>query len=70
MRRLLEGVRALGAKALYSALLSGYAVVGEDDGKEQLRLLAGALTAMFVRYNVIAGRETTVMGVDGVRSRR
>lgn len=61
LRRLLEGIRALGAKALYPALLSGYAVAESDDGREKLRLLASALTAMFVRYNVIGGRETTVM---------
>ncbi len=61
LRRLLEGIRALGAKALYPALLSGYAVAEGNEGKERLRLLASALTAMFVRYNVIGGRETTVM---------
>jgi hypothetical protein len=61
LRRLLEGIRALGAKALYPALLSGYAVAGGDERVEKLRLLASALTAMFVRYNVIGGRETTVM---------
>ncbi len=61
LRRLLQGIRALGAKALYPALLSGYAVAEGDEGKEKLRVLASALTAMFVRYNVIGGRETTVM---------
>lgn len=61
LRRLLEGIRALGAKALYPALLSGYAVAEGDEGKESLRVLASALIAMFVRYNVIGGRETTVM---------
>jgi hypothetical protein len=61
LQRLLEGIRALGAKALYPALLSGYAVAEGDDGKGKLRNLARALTTMFVRYNVIAGRETTVM---------
>lgn len=61
LRRLLEGIRALGAKALYPALLSGYAAADGDEGIEKLRLLASALTTMFVRYNVIAGRETTVM---------
>ncbi len=60
LRRLLEGIRALGAKALYPALLSGYAAEDEG-GKEKLRLLASALVALFVRYNVIGGRETTVM---------
>jgi hypothetical protein len=61
LQRLLDGIRALGAKALYPALLSGYAVADGDDEKPQLRLLASALTAMFVRFNVIGGRETTVM---------
>lgn len=61
LQRLLEGIRALGAKAVYPVLLSGYAVADGDDGKRHLKLLASALTAMFVRYNVIAGRETTVM---------
>lgn len=61
LRRLLEGIRALGAKALYPALLSGYAVAEDDDGRVELRLLATTLTALFVRYNVIGGRETTVM---------
>jgi uncharacterized protein DUF262/uncharacterized protein DUF1524 len=61
LRRLLQGIRALGAKALYPALLAGYAVAPGDAGKEKLRLLASALTTMFVRYNVIGGRETTVM---------
>ena len=59
--RLLDGIRALGAKALYPALLSGYAVADGNDGKQLLRRLASALTALFVRYNVIGGRETTVM---------
>jgi hypothetical protein len=58
---LLEGIRSLGAKVLYPALLSGYAVTGDDEGKEQLRVLASALTALFVRYNVVGGRESTVM---------
>jgi hypothetical protein len=61
LRRLLEGIRALGAKVLYPALLSGYAAAEGDDANEKLRLLASALTALFVRYAVIGGRETTVM---------
>jgi hypothetical protein len=62
LRRLLEAIRALGAKALYPALLSGYAATDDDDkAKGKLRLLASSLVTMFVRYNVIAGRETTVM---------
>ncbi len=62
LRRLLEAVRTLGARALYPALLAGYAAADDDDkGKDKLRLLTSALVAMFVRYNVIGGRETTVM---------
>jgi hypothetical protein len=60
LRRLLQGIRDLGAKSLYPALLSGYAATGEGS-KENLPKLAHALTALFVRYNVIGGRETTVM---------
>lgn len=60
LRRLLEGIRALGGKSLYPALLSGYAATGDGD-KAPLRDLAHALVALFVRYNVIGGRETTVM---------
>ncbi|MFN0152836.1 MAG: DUF262 domain-containing protein [Gaiella sp.] len=62
LRRQLEAIRALGAKALYPVLLAGYTAAGDaDDGKEKLRMLASALVTMFVRYNVIGGRETTVM---------
>lgn len=61
LRRLLEGIRALGAKALYPALLSGYAAADGDENEENLRRLATALTTMFVRYNVIGNRESTVM---------
>jgi uncharacterized protein with ParB-like and HNH nuclease domain len=61
LRRLLEGVRMLGTKALYPALLSGYSALDDADDKEPLGQLAAALTAMFIRYNVIGGRETTVM---------
>lgn len=61
LQRLLDGIRTLGAKALYPALLSGYSAFDAEGGKDKLRDFAAALTAMFVRYNVIAGRETTVM---------
>jgi Protein of unknown function DUF262/Protein of unknown function (DUF1524) len=69
LERLLAGIRALGAKALYPVVLSGYAAVGEegetpDDRavqKKNLQMLLQALIALFVRYNVIGGRETTVM---------
>jgi hypothetical protein len=69
LQRLLEGMRALGAKSLYPAVLSGYAAIGEEGKtpeeraaqKANLPALMHALTALFVRYNVIAGLETTVM---------
>lgn len=61
LRRLLDGIRMLGAKSLYPALLSGYSALDPDSDKEPLCRLADALVAMFVRYNVIGGRETTVM---------
>lgn len=62
LRRSLEAIRELAGKALYPVLLSGYAAAGDDkDAQKDLRALAGALVALFVRYNVIAGRETTVM---------
>lgn len=61
LTRILEGIRLLGAKALYPALLSGYAVAEGDEAKASVRVLASALTTMFVRYNVIGSRETTVM---------
>ena len=61
LARLLEGIRSLGAKVLYPVLLSGYAVDESSTGVAKRRELASALTALFVRYNVIAGRETTVM---------
>jgi hypothetical protein len=62
LRRQLEAMRALGSKVLYPAMLAGYGSTSEDDeGTEKLRLLATALVTTFVRYNVIGGRETTVM---------
>lgn len=69
LERLLAGIRALGAKALYPAVLSGYAAIGEEGKtpderaiqKTNLQTLMQALIALFVRYNVVAGRETTVM---------
>jgi hypothetical protein len=60
LRRQLQAIRELGAKVLYPMLLSGYAAAGEKD-IEKLRPLATALVALFVRYNVVGGRETTVM---------
>lgn len=69
LQRLLEGLRALGAKALYPAVLSAYAAIGDEGNtpalraaqQANLRRLVHALTALFVRYNVVAGLETTVM---------
>lgn len=61
VRRLLEGIRSLGAKVLYPALLAGYAALGEEGIKDKLAALANALTVTFVRHSVIGGRESTVM---------
>ena len=61
LRRALEDMRALGAKVLYPALLSGYSACDRDETNEQLQTFAKALVALYVRYNVIAGRETTVL---------
>jgi hypothetical protein len=63
LRRALQAIRQLGGKALYPVLLAGYAVAGEDKDRDlpKLRALASALVALFVRYNVIGGRDTTVM---------
>jgi hypothetical protein len=68
VQRLLEGLQVLGAKSLYPAVLSGYAAVGEQlrasdprKGLAELRRLLHALIALFVRYNVVGGLETTVM---------
>lgn len=61
LRRLLAGIRLLGAKSLYPVLLSGHSALDPNGDKEPLRRLAKALTTMFVRYNVIGGRETTIM---------
>jgi hypothetical protein len=60
LRRLLEGLRTLGAKVTYPMLLSGYSVA-VDESSEELRDLARALTTLFVRYNVIGGRESTTL---------
>lgn len=61
LRRQLQAIRALDARAHYPVLLAGYAAAGDEDGgEEKLSLLASALVTMFVRYNVIGGRETTV----------
>jgi hypothetical protein len=57
LRRGLEAVRMLGAKSLMPVLLSAYAV-GEDAQKKKL---LSTLVALFIRYNVIGNRETTVL---------
>lgn len=61
LQRLLEGVRMLGAKVLLPALLSGQAVLVEDERKDNLKSLASALTTLFVRHTVIGGRESTTL---------
>ncbi|GAA2748313.1 DUF262 domain-containing protein [Terrabacter aerolatus] len=61
LQRLLEGIRMLGAKVLLPALLSGIATLAEDEPKDSLRVLASALTTLFVRHTVIGGRESTTL---------
>ena len=61
LQRLLAGIRSLGAKVLFPALLSGYASLPEDENKDNLRLLTSALTTLFVRHSVVAGRESTTL---------
>lgn len=61
LQRLLEGIRMLGAKVLFPALLSGYAALPDDESKDGLRALASALTTLFVRHTVIGGRESTTL---------
>lgn len=61
LQRLLEGIRMLGAKVLFPALLSGYAALPDDESKDGLRTLASALTTLFVRHTVIGGRESTML---------
>jgi hypothetical protein len=61
LRRLLEGIRLLGAKTVYPALLSGYAAFGDAADKQRLHEFTGALITMFVRYSVIGGKDVNVM---------
>jgi hypothetical protein len=62
LQRILDSIRMLGTKVLYPLLLSGYATAEEDNkGADKLRLLASALVTMFVRHNVICGRDNAVM---------
>lgn len=62
LQRSLAALQAMGAKSVYPMLLAGYAVTGTDGDKGALlRELAHALVTLFVRYNVIGGRETTVL---------
>lgn len=56
----LEAVKALGASVLYPPLLSGYAAASEKQGPE-LRSLASNLVKVFVRYNVVAAGDTTML---------
>ena len=52
-------MKALGAKVLYPAMLSAYSARGEDIGA--LREFSSALVTTYVRYNVIGGRESTLL---------
>ena len=62
LRRQLLAIRELAGKSLYPVLLAGYAVAGDDKEEQpRLRALAQSLVTLIVRYNVIGGRETTVM---------
>jgi Protein of unknown function DUF262/Protein of unknown function (DUF1524) len=69
LKRLLIGMGELGAKALYPAVLAAYSAVGEEADTPQgveaqtkkLRAMTRALTTLFVRHNVIGGRDTTGM---------
>ena len=61
LQRLLEGIRTLGAKVLFPALLSGYGALPDDETKDSLRSLASALTTLFVRHTVVGGRESTTL---------
>lgn len=59
LRAALDATKELGASVLYPALLAGQAAAGET--VDDLRLLAQDLVTLFVRYNIAAGRETTVL---------
>ncbi len=59
VRKQLEAMKALGAKVLYPAMLSAYSARGDDIGA--LREFSSALVTTFVRYNVIGGRESTLL---------
>ncbi|NNU26592.1 DUF262 domain-containing protein [Isoptericola sediminis] len=61
LKRLLEGIRMLGAKVTLPALLAGYSVTEQSGNKSDLRKLAGALTTLYVRHTVIGGRESTAL---------
>ena len=61
LKRELEAVRALGARVLYPALLSGQAAVEGDLAAAEFCSFASALVSLYVRYNVAAGRETTIL---------
>lgn len=61
LTRSLQGMRDLGSKVLYPAMLSGYAAVEGDESSIVLESFAETLVALYVRYNVIGGRETTIL---------
>jgi hypothetical protein len=55
----LEAIRSLGATVLYPVLLSAFSVHRQNESL--IAPLAGALVTLFVRYNVIGGRESTIL---------
>jgi hypothetical protein len=59
LKEFLESLSELGASVAYPLLLAAVDVAGEND--EHVALLARTLVCLFVRYNVIGGRETTVL---------
>jgi hypothetical protein len=59
LKRSLIAIDELGASVAYPALLSAEAVTPDEPGK--VAELAATLITLFIRYNVIGGRETTVL---------
>jgi hypothetical protein len=55
----LDAIRSLKATVLYPALVSAQSV--SEDSPDDVAALAKILLSLFVRYNVIGGRETTVL---------
>ncbi|MXY01357.1 MAG: HNH endonuclease, partial [Acidimicrobiales bacterium] len=61
LRRQLVSIRELGAKVLYPALLAGYNAADNDEASSGLLEMTAALVTLFVRYNVVSKRETTIL---------